>query len=164
MGIDTNIYANNMKYKKNYNIGLEYEDLFFEKLKEFFSLDPNFKIIQTGFYDYNDFKIYKNDKLVYTIELKCRINDTSLYPTLMCDKIKLIDYQYDDEINESKKNNIFGAFLLINNCKVENKFYYNNVDKLTWNNCSGNSYLRKNEFIVGKNENDVFEFIESSIK
>jgi hypothetical protein len=163
MGIETNIFANNLKYNSNYNIGLKYEDLFYSKLKDFFK-ENNLKIVQTDFYDYNDFKIYRNDDLIFTIELKCRINDTTSYPTLMCDKIKLINYQYDDEIIKSKKNKLFHGFLLINNCKIENKFYYNNVDSLNWSGNGGNSYLKKTEFLIGNNELDVFNFIKTSIK
>ena len=68
MGIETNIYAGNEKYREVYKIGIEYEDKFSKKLKDFFK-DTDIICEQTDEFNYKDFNLYLNGVLVYSVEL-----------------------------------------------------------------------------------------------
>jgi len=149
----------NKKYEAVYKLGNDYEIYFFKLLKYIFKNDKLIKIVNTKLYDYNDFLIYKNDKLILTLEIKYRTN-TNKFNTLLCNLYKYLSYLEDDAVNKSKNNNCFAGFLLLYNCADEDLYYIQDVDKLNWNNKLKDGYLNKSLFNNYSNVEDVLQFIK----
>ncbi len=160
MGFNTNIYANNHLYKDNYKVGLEYEELFYKMLVKLYEKYDNIKVENTDFYCYKDFNIYKDNELIVQIELKCRLTDTSRFNTLFCDKSKMIEYQFDNEVIQSKQKGCFKEFLLINNCLKEDCFYFNSFDKFE---IKGFQDIFKKDLIKSNDINDIFNYINKLV-
>lgn len=152
------------KYLDNYKIGIKYEDFFYKLLISRFLKHDDILIIQTDFYDYCDFKIFKVidniNYLIAQIEIKCRITDTQNFKFLFCNKSKKINYLYDDEVNFSKEQGYFKEFILIYNCIKENCFYYNSFDNFD---IKGDKNVFKTDLIKTYEINDIFNYINTLI-